>query len=110
MPANVFQLSQLRATPVPISGNVNIATTATVTNVTTTGANLTLLAANANRKKAIFHCEASTQYIKLGTTASSTSYTYKVATNNTTIEIAGYTGQIDSLGTAGKAILVTELV
>ncbi len=86
-----------------------VASSSVVTNVTTTGSNLTLLAANPNRKKAVLYCEASTQYIKLGATASATSYTYKVTTNNTVIEITNWAGIIDSTGTAGKAILVTEL-
>ncbi len=99
--------TQLRATPVTV--NQSLASSSTVTLVTTTGSNLTLLAANPNRKKVILFCEASTQYIKLGATASSTSYTYKVATNSTTIEITGWAGIIDSTGTSGKNILVTEL-
>lgn len=86
-----------------------VASTSTVTNVTTTGSNITLLAANPNRKKAILYVETSTQYIKLGATASTTSYTYKVTTNGTTIEITNWAGIIDSTGTSGKTILVTEL-
>ncbi len=102
--------AQLRATPVPVTSTPTPASTGTVTLITSTGSNLTLLAANANRKKAIIHCEGATQYIKLAATASATSYTYKVTTNNTVIEISSYTGIIDSFGTSGKAILVTELV
>jgi len=100
--------AQLRASAVPVV--VGQASTGTVTLITSTGSNLTLLAANANRKKAVIHCEGATQYIKLAAVASTTSYTYKVTSNNTTIEIEGYTGIIDSTGTSGKAILVTELV
>lgn len=50
--------AQLRATPVPISGAVSTtplsASTSAITQITSTGANQTLLAANASRKKAIF--------------------------------------------------------
>lgn len=102
--------AQLRATPVSVFSTPTPATTSTVTLITSTGSNITLLAANANRKKAIFWFEGSTQYLKLGAGASSTSYTYKVAANNTSIEVTGYTGIIDSTGTSGKNILVTELV
>ena len=101
--------AQLRATPVPVFATPTPATTSTVTNVTSSATNQTLLAANANRKKAIFHFEGATQYLKLGAVASSTSYTYKITANNSSVEVEGYTGIIDSLGTAGKAILVTEL-
>lgn len=86
-----------------------VASTSTVTAVTTTGSNITLLAANPNRKKAILFIEGSTQYIKLGAVASATSYTYKATANNTVIEITNWAGIIDSIGTSGKAVLVTEL-
>lgn len=102
--------AELRATPVPVSTTPVVATTSTVTNVVSTATNQTLLAANANRKKVVLFFEGSTQYVKLGATASASSYTYKIAANNTSLEITGYTGIIDSLGTAGKAILVTELL
>lgn len=101
--------AELRATPVPVFSTPTPATSSTITLITSTGSNITLLAANANRKKAIFHFEGSTQYLKLGAGASSTSYTYKISSNNTLIEVTGYTGIIDSNGTSGKAILVTEL-
>lgn len=102
--------AQLRATPVNVFSTPTPASSSTVTLVTATGSNITLLAANSNRKKAIIHVEGATQYIKLGAAASSTSYTYKITANNTLIEITGYTGIIDSNGTSGKVLLVTELV
>lgn len=105
--------TQLRATPVPISGTVStltaVASSSVVTLVVTTGSNQTLLAPNANRKRAILSFESATDYIKLGVGASTTSYTYKVTSANTVIEISGWTGQIDMTGTANKNVLVTEL-
>jgi hypothetical protein len=74
-----------------------------------TGSNLTLLAANTNRKRAILSFESATDYVKLGAGASTSSYTYKVTTANTVIEITGWVGQIDATGTSGKNVLVTEL-
>ncbi len=100
--------TQLRATPVSVV--IGSASSSTVTLVVTTGSNQTLLAANPNRKKAILYVETGTQFIKLGAVASASSYTYKAA-NATLIEIPSeWKGQIDSIGTSGKNILVTELV
>lgn len=107
--------TQLRATPVPISGTVatspvvsNSATVAQV--VLTTGTNATLLAANANRKKAILFAPKSTLYLKFGATASATSFTYVAVAANTTLEITTWTGQIDVLSTVNQTVNVTELV
>ena len=105
--------TQLRATPVPISGTVStltaVANTSTVTLVVTTGSNQTLLAPNANRKRAVLSFESATDYVKLGVGAATNSYTYKITSANTVIEISGWTGQIDMTGTSGKNVLVTEL-
>jgi len=102
--------AQLRATPVPVSTTAATASSSTVTLVVSSATSITILAANAARKKAVLFFEGSTQYVKLGATASPTSYTYKVAANSTVIEIPSeWTGRIDCQGTAGKSILVTEL-
>jgi hypothetical protein len=108
-----FPATQPVSGTVSISGNVSTipanASTSTVTLVTTTGSNQTLLSANASRKKAILFFESATDYVKLGTSASTTSYTYKITANNTSLEITGWTGQIDMTGSSGKNVLVTEL-
>ena len=106
--------TELRATPVPISGSVSTtplsAASSTVTQVTSTGSNQTLLVANASRKKAILFFESGIWYIKLGATASSSSLTYKVSSSSTSIEVDTWTGIIDVLcTTAGKIVDVTEL-
>lgn len=95
-------------------GSLNIkepvSSTSTITQVTTTGTNTTLLAANASRKKAIIFIPNATVVIKLGVTASATSFTYKITSNNTTLEIDTWTGQIDALSTSGSSVNnVTEL-
>ncbi len=116
--------TQLRATAVPVSGAFFPATqpvSGTVTTITgnsstsvitqvvlTNNTNGTLLAANANRRKAIIFAPSSTLQIKLGVTASLTSFTYKVVTNSTTIEVVGWSGQIDAFGT-GQTVTITEL-
>jgi hypothetical protein len=107
--------TQLRATPVPVSGTVTTtpvtSNSATVAQVTSTGSNQTILAANSNRKKAILMFETGIWSVKFGATASTTSLTYKVSANNTTIEVDTWTGIIDAIcTTAGKLVDVTELV
>jgi hypothetical protein len=82
----------------------------TVTQVTSTGANQTILASNAARKKAILFFETGTWYVKFGTTASASSKTYGITSNSTTIEVDLWTGGIDAFcTTAGKLVDVTEL-
>ncbi len=105
--------TQLRATPVPISGTVSTtALVATASNITqvvlTNNTNATLLTINSSRIKAIIFVPSQTLQIKLGATASTTSFTYKATAANTTIEITGYTGRIDAFGT-GQTVTITEL-
>jgi hypothetical protein len=83
----------------------------TVTQVTSTGSNQTLLAANANRKKAILYFESGLWSVKYGATASTSSRTYAITGNNTAIEVDIWTGQIDAIcTTSGKLVDVTEMV
>lgn len=105
--------TELRATPVPISGSVTTtplaASSSTVAQVTSNGSNQTLLAANANRKKAILSFNSGIWDIKLGATASPTSRTYHISAA-TVIEIPVWTGIIDAIcTTSGKLVDVTEL-
>ena len=103
--------TQLRATPVPVSTTPLNASTATSTQVVlVTNTNATALAANASRKKVIIYAPKNTLYIKLGATASATSFAYIVTAANTTLELTGWVGQIDVLSTVGQTINVTELV
>lgn len=107
--------AELRATPVPISGSVSttpvVSSSSTVTQVTSTGSNQTILAANASRKKAILFFESGIWYVKYGAGASASSLTFKVSSGSTTIEVTTWTGQIDVLCTSSnKLVDVTELV
>lgn len=107
--------TELRATPVPVSGTVSttpvVATTSTVTQITSNGLNQTLLSPNSNRRQSILFFESGIWFVKLGVTASATSFTYKIAASNTSIEIPSvWQGQIDVLcTTSGKLVDVTEL-
>jgi hypothetical protein len=83
--------------------------TATVTNVPTTSSAVTLAAANAARVKLIVTTDAGTTFVKLGTGASLSSYTYRLPLN-TTLEIEQYTGPVTAIRSSGTGfVLVTEL-
>lgn len=85
--------------------------TATLSNVSTSTTNATVLAANALRIGAtIFNESAQAMYVKLGTTASSSSYTINMASNSYYEVPSGYTGRIDGvLASATGTARVTEL-
>lgn len=74
--------------------------TATLTNVAASATNVTLLAANASRKRLIIANDgAAILYIKFGSTASSTSWTVKLYPNETyeSPPFWVYSGQIDGI-------------
>ncbi len=114
---------QLRATAVPVSGPLtDTQLRAAVVPVTEAGANATVtqlvlvgntsataLAANPIRKGVIIYNPAQPFYIKFGTTASTTSFTYKIVAANTTTELANYTGRIDVLSQNAQTINITEV-
>lgn len=135
--------TELRATPVPVSGTITanagtgpfpvsdnggsltvdgsvsitgtVATTvggsstATVTSVSVSPTVATLSASNAAKTKVIIHNEGGTLFVKLGSAASSTSYSYRL-TANATVEISGYTGIITATKASGTSnALVTEV-
>jgi len=108
--------AQLRATPVPVSGTVTAllgrGATGTETNVAASATNVTLLASNANRLgAACFNDSTSALYLKLGATASATSFTVKVfAGGYYEIPVPVYTGIIDGLwDSATGSARVTEI-
>lgn len=104
--------SELRATPVPISGTVSVgasASTAAVTPVSVSPTVATLSASNASKTAVIIHNEGGTLYVKLGSGASSTSYSYRL-TANSVLEVTGYTGIITGTKASGTSTaLVTEV-
>ena len=105
--------TQLRATPVPISGSVSttpsVATASTVTSTAVPLSTLTtILVSNPNRRAAIITVPSAATYVKFGTGASAASFTYKTPAANTVIETEVWTGIITVFGPA-QTVLVTEL-
>lgn len=93
-------------TAIPVT--VNIATTSTVTRVAVTTSNTVLSAADGTKRRVILFAEGAV-FIKLGVTASATSYTYSLA-NKGTVEIDNFSGEIDAISPAGTVpVQVTEL-
>jgi hypothetical protein len=86
---------------------------ATLSNVADQDTNIQLLASNANRRGVIIHNDSpGILYVKYGTTASTTSYTYKIAADGTwDMPMPIYTGQIDGIWTssASGSARITEL-
>lgn len=77
------------------------AATATLANEATSTSSATLLASNSSRKKAVIvNDSAANLYVKYGTTASSTSYTYLLQPMDT-LEETNYTGRIDGILASG---------
>lgn len=104
----------------PVSGTVSISgtvattvggvATATTTQITSNSSNQTLLASNANRKKAIFFFSSGVWDVKLGATASPTSRMLRINASNTLLEVTNYTGIIDAICTTNSKIVdVTEI-
>lgn len=86
--------------------------TGTVTSVNDTATSTTLLAANASRLGAIIYNDSeAVLYVKLGATASTTSFTYKVAASGTVEIPFGYTGIIDGVWASDStgAARITEM-
>jgi hypothetical protein len=88
-----------------------------VTSVASSATNVTLLAANPNRKSAsIFNDSTQVLFVKLGVTASATSFTYRL-TANSTLELPSVTpsgqpwvGQIDGIwASANGNARITEV-
>lgn len=120
--------AQLRATPVPVSGTVTAnAGTGTFTtkdvragtpaqsSVVASATNVTVLAANANRLGATVYNDptggaGANLFLKLGATASATSYTSRLVPNAYYELPYGYTGIVDGIwaSAAGNA-RVTEV-
>lgn len=85
----------------PVSGTVTStpekASSVTIARVATSTTNATLLSSNSSRKKAVIVNDSnSILYVKYGTTATATSYTYKLQSDDT-LEETNYTGRIDGI-------------
>lgn len=107
--------TELRATPVPVTIPTPVPVTqggtalATVTLVSVSPTVATLSVSNAAKTQVIVYNETGTLFVKLGTGASTTSYSYRL-TANTVVEIDGYTGEITAIKASGTTnALVTEV-
>lgn len=90
---------------------------ASTTNVSAANAsttNFTLLTTNPNRKKATFYKEGKNVcYLKLGSVASSTSYSVQLTSNGYYELPDTYTGQVDIIfsdNAAGNVVRVTDII
>ena len=85
--------------------------TATLSNVSSSATNVTVLAANTARLGAsVVNDSTQVLYLKMGTTASTTSYTVKLAAGAYYEVPFGYTGILDGLwASANGSARVTEL-
>lgn len=74
-------------------------------------ASTTLLSSNTARRGTVVYNESTgSLYVKFGTTATATSYTYRVASNQTLELEYGYNGRIDAILSSGSGnAQITEL-
>lgn len=104
--------TELRATPVPVSGTVSETTsdTGTQANVAGSASSVTLLASNANRLGAsIVNDSSAILYVKMGSTASATDYAVRMYPNDYLEVPFNYTGIITGIwASATGAARVTE--
>ena len=100
--------SSLSTGPVPVR-EIN-GTTSTVTSVAGSASSVTLLASNTSRISATINNDAATiLYIKFGSTASTTSYTYKLLADDLAI-IDDFTGLISGIWSAATGnARITEI-
>ena len=98
------------ATPGQVVRQV-VAQTATQTSVAGSAASVTLLAANANRLGATLYNDSTQNFfVKLGTTASNTSFTVRMPSQSYYEVPFGYTGRIDGIqNVANGSMRVSEL-
>ncbi len=108
--------TQLRATPVPVSGTVSTtpasSSSSSVTSVASSASSVQLLASNAGRKAfAVYNESTAILYLKLGTTASLTSYTVQIPMNSYyESQDLIYTGEVDGIwASANGSARITEL-
>jgi len=94
-----------------VSSTQTKSNTSAVTSVSSSVTNITLLATNTNRLGAtVYNDSNQTLYLKLGATASTTSFTAKVGAQGYFEVPAAFTGQLDGLWAgANGAARVTEL-
>lgn len=95
-----------------IDGKLTKGSSSTVTSVGDSATSVTLLASNTSRKSAMVYNDSSAAlYLKLGATASTSSFTVKLAQDDYFEVPGGYTGVIDGIwaSDAGGNARVTEV-
>lgn len=96
----------------PVTSTAPTASTATETSVSASASSVTLLASNPARQGAVFYNDSqATCNLKLGATASSTSYTVAILAGGYFELPSGavYTGRVDAIWTAANgAMRITE--
>jgi hypothetical protein len=107
LPAGLGQTTKALSLPVVEA----YSDTATLTNVASSAANVTLLSLNTARVGAtIYNDSTAILYVKFGTTASATSYTIQMAANSYFETPFKYTGRIDGIwASANGNARITEL-
>lgn len=113
---NPLRIDPTGSTTQPVSGTVTATIAApsssSVTSVSSSATNVTLLSSNAARLGAsIYNDSNKILYVKLGTTASTSSYTLQMSPNSFyEIPYPVYTGRIDGIwASANGAARITEL-
>lgn len=98
--------------PIPVDLTIDVAATSVVTRIPSSLTNVTLAAANLDRKGlSLYNDSNASQYVKFGTTATTTDFTM-VLTSKAFYEMPFpiYVGQIDVISSSAVgAIQVTEL-
>jgi hypothetical protein len=113
--ANDGDVSSTNAMPISgtVTANATKSSTATLSNVSNSTSSGTLLSSNSSRIGATFYNDDTEAfvYLKLGTTASSTSFTIKIAPGGYyELPLPVYAGRIDGIATAASGTLrITEL-
>lgn len=92
------------------TGGSVVTNVGTVSSVSSSASNQTLLASNTDRRgAAIYNASTSVLYVKFGATASTSSFTIKMSADSYYEVPFGYTGRIDGIwASANGAALVTE--
>lgn len=111
-PSGTQDVNIVSPIPVPVDLTIDVATTSTVTRVSSSLTNVVLVAANSNRKGLMLYNDSTAdQYVKFGITATTTDFTV-ILTRKAFYEMSFplYVGQIDVISSSTNgAIQVTEL-
>lgn len=93
--------SDQTAVPVNVSGG-NVSSATVTSNSVGSGAAVTLLASRAARIRGVIFNESGTLFVKAGSTASSSDYTWRL-TANTELDITDYTGIVTAIKSSGTS-------